>query len=114
MQVYMELLNIKNEEGPCTLDKLGACKTAHTTQKCKKLSYNDWTCWNNKRKEFIEFSLAVFEQSKVDFFLFLFWTYIFTNFCVKEFFFLFYSTGISTENLPRNFKGVEHTEVFYI
>lgn len=85
MQVYMELLNIKNEEGPCTLDKLGACKTAHTTQKCKKLSYNDWTRWNNKRKEFIEFSLAVFEQSKVDFFLFLFWTYIFTNFCVKEF-----------------------------
>lgn len=41
MQVYIELLNIKNEEGPCTLDKLGACKTAHTTQKCKKLSYND-------------------------------------------------------------------------
>ena len=41
MQVYMELLNIKNEEGPCTLDKLGACKTAHTTQKCKTLSYND-------------------------------------------------------------------------
>ena len=25
----------------------------------------------------------------MDFFLFLFWTYIFTNFCVKEFFFSF-------------------------
>ena len=64
MQVYMELLNIENEEGPCTLDKLGACKTAHTTQKCKTLSYNDWTCWNNKRKEFIEFSLELYLNSQ--------------------------------------------------
>ena len=114
MQVYMELLNIKNEEGPCTLDKLGACKTAHTTQKCKKLSYNDWTCWNNKRKEFIEFSLAVFEQSKVDFSSFYSGLTSLLIFVWKNFFFLFYSTGISTENLPRNFKGVEYTEVFYI
>ena len=33
-------------------------------------------------------------------------------FVKKKNFFLFYSTGISTENLPRNFIGVEYTEVF--